>query len=375
MDPDTLDREWSILTELLPAGWREAARDMGALRRGRQVSDPDTLLRLILLHVAAGLSLVQASARAKMTGLADISSVALHKRLRTSAGWLHWMAVEMYAQSPFRSLREPLLKRHRMRVVDATHVTEPGSSGANWRVHYVVQLPSLECDFFEVTDASQGETFERVPIERGDLLLGDRGYARRGGIAHVLDSGADVLVRLNQSNVPLLSADGSRFDLVEHLRGLQGHEPGEWPVLFEHKKRRYRVRLCAVRKTEEATAHSRTRILRLARKRGHQARTETLEAAAYVFVLTSLERDFTATDVLRLYRARWQIELAFKRMKSLFQAGHVPKSDPVTAQAWLHTKLLAALLIERLSEQARSFSPWGFQLPPGQPLETVQRSA
>ena len=94
-----------------------------------------------------------------------------------------------------------------------------------------------------------------------------------------------------------------------------------------------------------------------------------------MFVLTSLDTDFTATDVLRLYRARWQIELAFKRMKSLFQAGHVPKSDPVTAQAWLHTKLLAALLIERLSEQARSFSPWGFQLPPGQPLETVQRSA
>lgn len=375
MNPDTLDREWSILTQLLPAGWREAARDLGALRRGRQVSDPDTLLRLILLHVAAGLSLVQASARAKTTGLADISSVALHKRLRSSAAWLHWMASQMYAQSPFRSLSEPLLKRHRMRVVDATHVSEPGSSGANWRVHYVVQLPSLECDFFEVTDASQGETFERVPIAPGDLMLGDRGYARRRGIAHVLDSGADVLVRLNQANVPLLSADGSRFDLIEHLSTLQGHEPGEWPVFFEHQKRRYRVRLCAVRKTEEATERSRTRILRLARKRGHQARTETLEAAAYVFVLTSLDTDFTATDVLRLYRARWQIELAFKRMKSLFQAGHVPKSDPVTAQAWLHTKLLAALLIERLSEQARSFSPWGFQLPPGQPLETVQRSA
>lgn len=375
MNPDMLDHEWSILAELLPSGWREAARDLGAIRRERNVSDPDALLRLILLHVAGGLSLVQASARAKMTGLANISSVGLHKRLKSSAAWLHWMASQMYAQSPFRSLNEPLLKRHRVRVVDATHVSEPGSSGADWRVHYVVQLPSLECDFFEVTDASQGETFERVPLAPGDLILGDRGYARRKGIAHVLDSGADVLVRLNQANVPLLCEDGSRFDLIEHLSSLQGHEPGEWPVYFEHEKRRYAVRLCAVRKTEEATERSRARILRLARKRGHTARAETLEVASYVFVLTSLKADFTPADVLRLYRARWQIELAFKRMKSLFQAGHVPKSDPVSAQAWLHAKLLAALLIERLSEQARSFSPWGFQLPAMQPLEAIHRSA
>ena len=92
-------------------------------------------------------------------------------------------------------------------------------------------------------------------------------------------------------------------------------------------------------------------------------------------MLTSLGAEFTATDVLRLYRARWQIELAFKRMKSLLQLGHIPKSDPVTAQAWLHAKLMAALLIERLSEESRSFSPWGFPLSATQPLAPLHRSA
>ena len=212
MNPDTLDREWSILTQLLPAGWREAARDLGALRRGRQVSDPDTLLRLILLHVAAGLSLVQASARAKTTGLADISSVALHKRLRSSAAWLHWMASQMYAQSPFRSLSEPLLKRHRMRVVDATHVSEPGSSGANWRVHYVVQLPSLECDFFEVTDASQGETFERVPIAPLDTAL-----ERLSGLVRAVQP-RDVPVMESRGRVAAAEAGWAREPLPDDLQ-------------------------------------------------------------------------------------------------------------------------------------------------------------
>lgn len=374
MSPDALLREWKIIADFLPQGWRESARELGALQRGRKIRDADTLLRLILLHVAGGLSLNQTSARAKNAGLADLSDVGVLKRLRGSATWLQALATQMYAGSPFRR-DAGLPTQRRVRVVDATHVREPGSTGANWRLHYVLQLPSLECDFFEVTDASEGETFKRLPVEPGDLILGDRGYSRREGIAHVIDSGGDVLVRLNQGNVPLFGEDEQPFDLTGALRTLKEQEPGEWPVFFQLRDRRYPQRLCAIRKSAAAAELARTRLLRLARKRKQRPKPETLEAAGYVFVLTSLGADFTAAHVLQLYRARWQIELTFKRMKSLLQVGHVPKYDPVSARAWLYAKLLAVLLIERLGAEARLFSPWGFGLDDTLPMARVPRSA
>lgn len=371
MAPDTLLKEWAIIADLLPAGWRELARTTGALQRGRKVRDADTLLLLILLHVASGLSLVQAAARARRVGIADISGVALHKRLRSAGPWLHALSSAMYRDSPFRRSAQGLPEERRVRVVDATHIQEPGSTGTDWRLHYVLQLPSLECDFFEITDRSGGETYKRLPVQPGDLILGDRGYSRREGLAHVLDAGGDVLVRLNHGNLRLRGCDGQRFPLVEHLRTLDGYIPGEWPCYFELSGRRFDLRLCALRKSEAAAEKARTRVLRKARKHKQQARAETLEAAGYVFVLTSLGAEFSAAEILELYRARWQVELAFKRMKSLFQAGHVPKYDPDSARAWLHAKLLAVLIIERLSEQARFFSPWGFPLEPAQSMEGV----
>ena len=67
-------------------------------------------------------------------------------------------------------------------------------------------------------------------------------------------------------------------------------------------------------------------------------------------------------QVLDLYRLRWQIELVFKRMKSILGLGHLPKKDPLSAQAWLEGKLFTGLLIERMVHTAESFSPWGYAL-------------
>ncbi len=81
-----------------------------------------------------------------------------------------------------------------------------------------------------------------------------------------------------------------------------------------------------------------------------------------MFLWTSLPDSFSAEVVLEYYRRRWQIELAFKRMKSLAGLGHLPKKDPASARAWLYGKLLVSLLAEHLMQTAKGFSPWGYQL-------------
>ena len=367
MDATTLNREWGVITGLLPPDWRELARETGALRRARQVRDPGTLLFLILLHVASGLSLRQAAARAQVMGMVKLSDVALMKRLRGSEHWLHALAARMYLSSPFHDSTSTGLPARRIRVVDATNVTEPGSTGTDWRIHYVLQLPSLECDFFEVTDVSGGESYTRLPVHAGDVILGDRGYAHREGVAAVVRSGGDVVVRLNASNFPLLH-DGRAFDLLAAARTLKEHEPGEWQVEFEASKERHSARVCAIRKSDEAAERARKQVMKAAAKKGRQVQPATLEMAEYIVVLTTLGEETTTAQVLELYRSRWQVELAFKRVKTLFGAGHVPKADPESARAWIYGKLLAVLLIERLLQEARVFSPWGFRLAGSQSL-------
>lgn len=364
-----IESEWAILSRFLPENWREMARTLGALRRTREIKDADTLLRLILLHVAAGLSLRQTVVRAKSANLAELTDVALLKRLRASEPWLRAMTEQMLKKSRYCQELNPQWGNRRIRVIDATTVQEPGATGTSWRVHYGLQLPSLECDFFEVTDVSGGETFKRLPVQPRDLILGDRGYAHPEGVAHIVRHGGDVVVRLKYKHFPLRERNGAKFEFLRNFRTLHEYEPGEWDVEFDAESGPIAARVCAVRKSPQAAQRAKDQLIKAAKKKGRSVAPDSLEAAEYVFVLTTLPKDEASpANVLELYRARWQIELAFKRLKSLLQAGHVPKYDPASARAWIQAKMLTALLIERLTEAASFFSPWGFPLITPQPM-------
>jgi hypothetical protein len=376
MNPGLADEEWQLLTGFLPEDWRHTARSCGALTRARNVSDPDTLLRLIFLHTATGLSLRQTVARARVVELAAISDVALLKRLRRSEGWLCHLNQQLASGQLKAAARWAQLAGRILRVVDATDVEEPGATGTDWRVHYTLRLPSLECDFFELTDVQGGETLLRLPVQPGDLLLADRGYANRAGAVHVIRNRGDVIVRLNGTSFPLLDGKGKALDLVKTLCQLQGHQPGEWKVQFDWEGTRYSGRLCAVRKTRAATERTRQKLRRRAQRKQEQLQPETLALAEFFFVFTTLPADgFPVATTLELYGCRWQVELVFKRLKSLLGLGHLPKYDERSCRAWLQAKLLCALLIERLMREAKFFSPWGFALLPEQRLATVSGSA
>jgi hypothetical protein len=376
MRADILAEEWGVLTRFLPDNWRELARSTGALQRARQVRDADVLLRLVVLYAASGLSLQQAATRATTAGLTRISSVALMKRMRRAGPWLRALAEAMFTDWMLRPSLDAVPAGRQLRIVDATHVRVSGSSGTDWRLHYVLCLPTLTCDFAEVTDASGGETYARVPVHRGDIILGDRGYCHREGVAHVLERGGDVVVRLNSTNFPLVEPEGARVDLLTTLRTLEEHVPGSWPVRFQANGKAYEARLCAVRKSASAAQAAKARVLKTARKKGKTVQEATLELAEYIFVLATPGLDaLSAADVLELYRARWQVELGFKRLKSLFDAGSAPNRDPEGVRSWIYAKLLAVLLIERLGEESRLFSPWGFPLQRGgEPLARVPGS-
>lgn len=363
-----LEEEWEYLTDLLPKDWREQARTTGALRRARDVRSADALLQLILMHTATGLSLRQTVVRAREQAIADISDVALLKRLRASEPWLRVLTANMTDLDDTGVLRRVSAHR-RVRAVDATTVEEQGGAGTDWRVHYTLRLPDLSCDFFELTDAHGGETYRRIPVAPGDLLLGDRGYSNAAGAAAVRTASGDVLVRWNSFSFPLQTADGKPFNALQELSQLPKRGAREWAVSFTHNGQRYTGRLCAIRKNAVATERARQKMRREARKKQKQVSEEALKLAAFVVVFTTVSaKELTTREVLELYRVRWQIELRFKHLKSLLGLGCLPKYDDASCRAWIEAKLLCGLLIERLMRQAKFFFPWGYRWPATEPL-------
>ncbi len=360
MPNDSLPEDWAVLRSWLPADLDHRARQCGFFLRARGLQDAECWLRLILMHVAGGLSLEQTAARAGELGLAELSGVALFKRLRRAEPWLRDLTHYLLAEQRKWSGRLRWPWRQGLRVIDATEVQEPGATGSCWRVHYSLRLPEMACDHYELTDAHGGEKLGRFTFHPGELAIVDRGYSHRAGVASVLKAGAHVLVRWNHALFPLETPEGKPLEVFRYLNGSKVGETGEVPVRFADGRQHHPLRLCFRKKGQVAAARALRKSLRKAQKNGTRPDPLALKLTSYILVLTSVEDTVLKTSaVLELYRCRWQVELAFKRLKGLLGMGHVPKSDDDSSKAWMQAKILTALLIERTIMEARLFSPWG----------------
>lgn len=375
-----LGEDWRVVESLLPEGWLDKARELGAFRRGRGIADPGALLQVMLIHLAEGCALRETAVRAALAGIANVSDVALLKRLRLCGPWFEWLGQRLREApelAPHQVPHRPLLgAQRRLRVVDGSVVSEPGPTGSQWRLHYAIGLPDLRCQEVHLGPRDDGETLKRFEILPGDVFLADRGYAHPAGIAHVRRGGGDVIVRMNLVTLPLYPPGGEpgdeRWDILAHVRTLRVGQTKSWAVSVRpkpepgatrgHKPHAIQGRLCVVRKSAQAADQSQQRVRRESQRNGTEIRPETLEAANYIFVFTTLGVEVSAEQVLESYRLRWQIELEFKRLKSLIQLGHLKKHDDMAARSWLQGKLLVALIVARLIAHAERVSPWGYEI-------------
>jgi hypothetical protein len=226
------------------------ALQSGAFERLREFVSPGVLLRTLLLHVARGYSLRETVVRAKLAHWADVSDVALLKRLRNSEDWLRSLCVELLRENGvnWNDATGPPI-----RIVDGTIVKESGRTGSQWRILYSLQRPSLRCHYFEVTATfgkGSGESLNRLPVLPQELILADAGYCSIAGIEHVQRRGAEVLVRVNPQSFLAYSPSGRRISLLRRLRTLSKEgQYGEWRVVLHGQDSSFVGRLCALRKS------------------------------------------------------------------------------------------------------------------------------
>ena len=349
-----IDTEFGELLSRLPSGLDldVSARTSGALVRRRGVKDAASLLRLALGYAACGLSLRGAAAWAEVSAVAQLSDVALLNRLRRAADWLGEIVAALLSERLAETAGAAADRQ--VRLVDATTLSCPGSRKTDWRVHVGLRLgPRPRIEQLELSDGRGAESLDRFVCGPGDIIIGDAGYAKAQDLARLDATGAAFIVRTGWNAVRLRTPCGAPFDLFAVLKGVPERGMAEVAAAIALDRggtQLLPVRLVIMGKSAEDAAQARARSRRKSRKQGKTLKQETLQAAGYILLLSSLDDlDFPAGDVLEFYRLRWQIELVFKRLKSLLHLDQLPARDPDLARCWIYAKIIAALLLEDIS--------------------------
>jgi hypothetical protein len=358
----------------LPQGWtwegvlgrleqhadlERSAREHGAIVRLRVIRTAAQLLRLVLAYVLSGLSLRSTAAWAEATGEASFSDVALLKRLKRCGPWLAELVGTLSAAvNPEASCDD---HGRRIVAVDATAICSPGGKHKAYRLlHTIYDVGAQRFCSTQVTDRHVAERLDIGPIEKGEIRLGDRLYGRYRDLAAVSAAGADYVVRLSANALKLKTANGKPLkraalctraerdgiqDVVVQICDGQGGAPLE-------------ARLIVLALPPAQAEAARYLMRKKARKARYIPSAEALITAGCVMLVTSLDaKGWPARRVLDLYRRRWQVELAFKRLKSLLDLERLRAFDGALVSAWIHAVLLVALLIELERPSAQIEAP------------------
>ena len=359
-----LTDQYSALLGRLPVGLDldTLAFTTGAITRRRKLGDGASLLRLALARGPGGLSLRETAAWASMIGLVELSNPGVKYRLDQAVGFLEGLIGSLLEART--AGRVPLWPGRVIRLADGSCVSKPGSSGTDWRVHGVFDLGLGGFSHLEVTDKHGAETLDRGRVLAGEIRIADRGYANAAALRRLRSEtcdAADFIVRMRWNGLRLSTPDGRSFNLIKYLTALPDDGvPHQIDVEADagRYQARLKLRLVIWRKSPEATASAIKALQRNASKKQTRPDPRSLIAAGFVMLATSLpEPGYPAEQILAAYRLRWQIELAFKRLKSLLHIDRLPARTGPGSRSWLYAHLILALICDDVSQEVLESSP------------------
>jgi hypothetical protein len=337
--------DWEYVQTLLPSDLEESARSAKALLRCRNVPNAAALIRMALAYAVSDLSLKDVAAWASALDVAQITGPGLFYRLREAEGWLERVLGQVLSDQMPQAAGG-----WSVRAVDATVINGPGKKAVQWRAHVQIDPSTGGFRAVELTDDSGGEKLGRHHFRAGEIVLGDRAYATARGVHSVRQANAHVIVRFNPGNLRTCDKQGRRVYLVEKEARIPPVGAVEYNVLIPVPPKPTKSH--KIWKSAKAIAWLPARAI--------ASRTR---AGEVIWILTTLEAaQMPTVAAMGLYRLRWQIELLFKRLKSLLHLDTLPSREGPTAKSWMLARLIAAGLAQRLVHPSGPLSPWGYEL-------------
>jgi DDE family transposase len=348
--PLETDEGWEKLRKRLPEALDTLAEQSGAVKRWRKLRRASDLLRLALLYGFASMGLYTLVCWAARAGLVRFSAEALGYRLSRSVHFLG--QILGYLLQSQLGVATPKSGARIVRIVlnDASVLTLPGSVGTDLRMHTHFELPQQRLSAVRVTGPEVGERLDVVESPSEAVVVGDMGLGRASGLHAEATRGAWPLTRVHFQSIRLEAKAGVGVDIEQILeradRGecstsvlvpLSGHEPLQARLLVRPLR-------------PEAAARARQKLLRSASKKCKEAPNAlALRLAGYLCLLTTAPQELLSDeDAFRLYRLRWQIELAFKRYKSLLGLNKLRKANDPLLSVQILAKLIVITLVEQL---------------------------
>ena len=290
-----------------------------------------------------------------------MSKVAIFQRVQKSAEWLEWLTVNFCRKHEYLAERPEWLEEYRVTVADATKVM----GKELYTLHMMIELFSLSVAEQILTDGASGESMTNFQsIRKNDLILADRVYGTVRGMRWLEERGAYYAFRLKAKafNLYRLNEKGRyvRFDLTAELKDWTEGKTLCFSVFYRQGKRYFPVRICARGKSAEdiEKGSARVKASNSGEKRGKITELQSIYNK-FIVLVTNLPEEISPGQILELYRMRWQIELVFKRLKSILDYDKLQTKTDLTSRAWLHCKLLMAAICE-LYVQRGAFSPSGY---------------
>jgi hypothetical protein len=145
------------LLSVMPEGWEEKAKELGAFTWGRAIKSAYDLLWLVFLYLTEGRSFSGTAALPELGDICSISKKAVFTRFQKCGEWLWWLCEHLYRNNEAIGETPTWVGDRKVYLVDAGDEPVHGSDKADYRLHYATVLFDLGMKEMAPTGTEQGE--------------------------------------------------------------------------------------------------------------------------------------------------------------------------------------------------------------------------
>lgn len=318
--------------------------ETGVIKRRRTVRSYSALIEAAYLYIIEQLSYQRLSQRMAIKYRITMSDTAWRKRLIKFTPAFLSVCKQCLQEDAAKTNQPYLLTKSQIFALDTTVLPVEGGNSNPVNVHTCYSLKDHSLAQVHITNCHTGETVKNFELSPNALYIADRAYGRTNQMAHTIRNQAHFIFRVSPSQVNLYQTG----DCKEKINFEELLSNGEFSrtVYIQSGKDVYEVRLFGSPIPEDKLERALKRAKREAQKKQFERSDVSFEYSKWLFLVTSLPAEEAPSKrLLNLYSDRWQIELLFKRAKSIlhFHRSRRAAGNPDKEQAHYTVSLWCAL--------------------------------